>query len=100
MEGLWTNRNTVSDFVHNGLSQYQASVSEVYIAVAFFTESDVVNSILDNGCHVRMIVRLGFPTYPAALQQLIKKHNIEIRYYSDKSFHPKLYIFGDRVALD
>ena len=30
---------------------------------------------------------------------LIKNPNIEIRYYSDKSFHPKLYIFGDKIAF-
>lgn len=99
MEGLWTNRNSLSDFVQNGLQYYQSSVSEVYVAVAFFTEDQVVNDIISSGCHVRMIVRLGFPTRPAALRALINNNNIEIRYYSDSSFHPKLYIFGDKAAL-
>jgi HKD family nuclease len=99
MHGLWTNRNSLSDFVQNGLYAYKATVSEVYIAVAFFTECEVVKSILDDNCHIRMIVRLGFPTKPSALRELIGKPNIEMRYYSDSSFHPKLYIFGDKVAL-
>ena len=79
---------------------YGASVSEVYIAVAFFTDEKMVKDMIsENGCLVRMVVRLGFPTKPSALRALINKPGIEVRYYSDSSFHPKLYIFGDKVAL-
>ncbi len=46
-----------------------------------------------------MVVRLGFPTKPSALRALINKPGIQIRYFSDSTFHPKLYIFGDKVAL-
>ena len=101
MEGLWTNRSSLGDFIQNGLRLYQAhaTVSDVYIAVAFFTEGEVVKEILDDDCHVRMVVRLGFPTNPDALRSLISNPDIEIRYYSDASFHSKLYIFGDKVAL-
>lgn len=99
MQGLWTNRNSLSDFIQNGLRLYQSSVTEVYIAVAFFTEEEVVKEFLDNNCHVRMVVRLGFPTNPKALRSLVKNPNVEIRYYSDSSFHPKLYIFGDKIAF-
>jgi HKD family nuclease len=99
MEGLWTNRNSLSDFVQNGLRLYGADVSSIYAAVAFFTESDVVNELANSSCHVRLVVRLGFPTSPKALSAINKNPNIELRYYSDKSFHPKLYIFGDRVAF-
>lgn len=99
MEGLWTNRNSLSDFVQNGLRLYRSDVSSIYAAVAFFTESDVVNELAHSSCHVRLVVRLGFPTSPNALSAIINNPNIELRYYSDKSFHPKLYIFGDRVAF-
>lgn len=99
MDGLWTNRNVLADFVLNGLRTYQLTVSEVYIAVAFFTEEQVVKDIISDDCHIRMVVRLGFPTKPAALRALINNPNIEIRYYTDPSFHPKLYIFGDKVVL-
>jgi len=46
-----------------------------------------------------MIVRLGYPTSPKALQDIISNPNVEIRYYSAPSFHPKLYIFGEKAAL-
>lgn len=96
MQGLWTNRNGLSDFVRNG---FQQEVSDVYIAVAFFTESAVIESMLEDGCHIKMIVRLGFPTNPEALKKNIDNDNIDIRYYTGHSFHPKLYIFGSETIF-
>lgn len=98
MEGLYTNRTSLRDFVQNGIL-LGADVHDVYIAVAFFTESKVVEEIADSGCHIRLVVRLGFPTSPTALRKLSAHKNIEIRYFTDSSFHPKLYIFGDKSAL-
>ena len=99
MQDLWTNRSSLRDFVINGMRRNCADVSEIYIAVAFFTEEKVVKEFLANNCHVRMVVRLGYPTRPEALRALINNPNIEIRYYSDQSFHPKLYIFGSKLAF-
>ncbi|NOR40948.1 MAG: alcohol dehydrogenase, partial [Gammaproteobacteria bacterium] len=99
MEQLWTNRNSLSDFVQNALIQHQPSVSNIYIAVAFFTDIEAVQNLLLDDCHLRLIVRLGFPTNPMALRKLLSTKNIEIRYYTGSGFHPKLYIFGDKVAL-
>jgi HKD family nuclease len=98
MEGLYTNRTSLRDFVQNGILLC-ADVQDVYIAVAFFTESSVVEEIANSGCHIRLVVRLGFPTSPTALWKLITHKNVEIRYFTDTSFHPKLYIFGDKSAL-
>ena len=89
MQDLWTNRNSLRDFVINGMRRYCADASEIYIAVAFFTEEKVVKEFLAENCHVRMVVRLGYPTKPEALRALINNPNIEIRYYSDQSFHPQ-----------
>ncbi len=100
MDGLWTNRRELSDFVQNGIIQYgYQSELEVYIAVAFFTDAQLVKDMLSHARHIRMVVRLGFPTKPDALRALISNPSVELRYYSDSSFHPKLYIFGDKAAL-
>jgi hypothetical protein len=29
----------------------------------------------------------------------MNNHSVELRFYTDRSFHPKLYIFGDKVAF-
>jgi hypothetical protein len=54
--------------------------------------------MLDNNCNVSLIVRLGIGTSPEALKAIINKPHIEIRFFTGNSFHPKFYIFGNRVA--
>src|SRR5689334_10514024 len=97
-DGLYTNRNGRGDFVRNAITHYAGSADNIYAAVAFFTESNLVKELLNTN-RIRLIVRLGFPTSPVALAELMLLSNIEIRYFTDKSFHSKLYIFGDRIAL-
>ena len=97
MNGLYTNRNIHSDFIENALYRLADHGRNVFIAVAFFTEASVVEKLLEEECLVRLIVRLGYPTNPDALLRILEK--VEIRFFTDRSFHPKLYIFGDQEAL-
>ncbi|KAA0894259.1 phospholipase D-like domain-containing protein [Oryzomonas rubra] len=97
-DGLYSNRNSRSDFVRNAITHYATGVENVYAAVAFFTEANLVQELLRSK-RIRLIVRLGFPTSPTALAELMELRNIEIRYFTDRSFHAKIYIFGDNVAL-
>lgn len=99
MKGLFTNRNSKKDFVQNGLFEYVTDGMDIFIASAFFTEFDVIKMLLDRNCHIRIIVRLGFPTSPSALEKLLGNNHIEARYFTSHSFHPKMYIFGDKSVL-
>ena len=72
---------------------------DIFIASAFFTETEVIDELLSKGCHVRIVVRLGFPTPPIALEKLLASSNVEARFFTNSSFHPKLYIFGDKTIL-
>jgi len=99
MGGIWTNRNSHGDFFRNGILNNSEEVTELYFAVAFFTDAELVKEYAERSHRIRMVVRLGFPTSPTALASLMTYPIVELRYYSDRSFHPKLYIFGDRVAL-
>lgn len=99
MEGVFANRTVHRDFIINELQRRGVEGRDVFIAVAFFTEADVVQRFLDNGCSVWLIVRLGFPTNPAALDKVKDHPNLKLRVYSARTFHPKLYIFGDEVTL-
>ena len=99
MNGLYTNRNTHRDFIGSAFHQVGHG-QNVFIASAFFTKTDVVEMLLEKGCLVRMIVRLGYPTSPDALSKILAKEGTEIRFFTGQSFHPKLYIFfGDQEAL-
>ena len=97
MFNVFANRTQRRDFVINELERRAVQDSEVFIAVAFFTEATVVNRLVDKGCKVRLVVRLGFPTSPSAIEAVRRK--VDLRVYTSTSFHPKLYIFGDEVAL-
>ena len=99
MNVVFANRTKKSDFVVNEIERHGIHDRDVYIAVAFFTESSVVKRLLEKGCRVQMVVRLGFPTSPKALGEVMSLPNLQLRVYTARSFHPKLYIFGDEVAL-
>lgn len=99
MKGLYTNRNVLHDFVHNGITANAQDGENIFVASAFFTESDVVNGLTDRNCHIRIVVRLGYPTSPEALRDILTNKKVETRFYTNSSFHPKLYIFGDKIAL-
>ena len=99
MNHLYTNRTYKQDFVKTGISNSADPDMDIFIATAFFTEFDVVEELLKKNCRVRIVVRLGFPTSPSALFKLIQNDKIEARYYTSNSFHPKIYIFGEKIAL-
>jgi hypothetical protein len=99
MQNLYTNRNSKKDFVQNGLYENVKDGMDVFLASAFFTEFDIIRMLLEKNCHVRIVVRLGFPTSPSALEKLLNNNSIEARFYTSHSFHPKMYIFGDKYVL-
>ena len=96
---LYSNRNSRSDFIQNAVNALITKASNINIAVAFLTDTSVLENLSKQGCKVRIVVRLGFPTSPNALEALLKIANVEARFFSDRSFHPKLYIFGSAGAL-
>lgn len=99
MKGVFANRNDKRDFVVNELEAQGIDGCNVFMAVAFFTESNVIDRLIAKGCTIWLVVRLGFPTNPRALEQAMKHPQVRLRFYTGHSFHPKLYIFGDRTAL-
>jgi phospholipase D-like protein len=99
MLGVFANRNEKRDFIIKELEGWAVNDTDVYIASAFFTDAEVVEDLLSKGCRLLMVVRLGFPTSPRAIERVIRHPNLQLRFYTGHSFHPKLYILGDKVAL-
>ena len=98
MDNLFSNSNIRKDFLRWKLESLGKD-RDVFIAVAFFTYSDLIEKFLNNNCTIYLIVRLGFPTNPIQLERILSKKNILIRFYTDRSFHPKLYIFENEAAF-
>lgn len=99
MRLLYTNRNSHGDFIRHALQTAGEQAEPAYIASAFFTDHELLRTLSFKSGHVRLIVRLGFPTSPKALSDALADRSVDIRYFTDSSFHPKLYIFGSRVAF-
>lgn len=96
---LYTNRVSKNDFIKHSIINHIEDGMDLFIASAFFTESNVVDEFLARGCHLRIVVRLGFPTSPVALEKHLNHDNVEARFFTSNSFHPKLYIFSDKTIL-
>jgi len=99
MDSLYTNSSSRSDFFKNAFTSIDKKDCTVYIAVAFFTNSSPLLNLVKSGCRVKIIVRLGYPTTPTALKDILGKEGIQIRFVNDRSFHPKLYIFTGLNAI-
>lgn len=52
----------------------------VDIAVAFFTDHNTIQEMLNNGSHIRLIVRLNIGTEPLALSKIFDDSRINIKY--------------------
>lgn len=97
-ETLLTNRNSHGDFIRHALVSAGLEDEAVYIASAFFTDHGVLRDIAFKSNRVRLVVRLGFPTSPKALREALADKNVDVRFFTSPTFHPKLYIFGNRIA--
>ena len=96
---LYTNSSNRRDFFINAFSIFGSKPCDVYIATAFFTFSTPLINLSEGGCRIKIIVRLGYPTKPEALKDIVGKEGIQVRFVNDRSFHPKLYIFGANCAI-
>lgn len=73
--------------------------NKVKIAVAFFTDTKIIDYMLENGCEIELIVRLNDGTSPSALSKVYNKKGLAIKYYSSRYFHPKLYLIPNKCAF-
>jgi len=96
---IFANRRSHRDFVKNAFLGLTREPCHVNIASAFFTEADVLKELVDKGCTIHLVVRMDYPTFPGALRKALAMEAVQVRYVTDSSFHPKLYMFGDEGAL-
>lgn len=97
---LITNRNDIgrNDRMECYLKQVCKN-TKVKIAVAFFTDYKFIETLLESGCSVDLIVRLNDGTSPDALARIYKKPNVRVSYFTSRYFHPKLYLIPDVCAF-
>ena len=95
---LISNTNKPNDRMYKLISE-EGKNTQIYIASAFFSEDDLALKMVQNNCTIMLIVRLDYGTSAEALEKIYENPNIDIRFFTGNSFHPKFYIFGNRVAF-
>ena len=68
------------------------------LASPFFTTYSPIKNLTEKGCEVLLIIRLCEVTDPRSLKRALSDPLVSVRYYTDRKFHPKLYIIDD-VAM-
>ena len=93
--------NNEDNKLNTALLQNAANV-KILIASAFFSNFKIIKDFIDNGSLIQLVIRLNKGTSATELEKLIpyiELHKIEVRFFTDEHFHPKFYIFGDKVAF-
>src|SRR6266705_1035286 len=93
---LFTNHQR--DTIRAAFYKYTAKPSQVSLACPFFSNEALIKEIYDRGCVTRLIVRLCSATSPTALTRAIRL-GTQIRFFTSRYFHSKLYVFGDAMVL-
>ena len=91
--------NKKPDFVQNAFLLHSSSPKKVMLASPFFSNAPLIEDMVSKGCSVQLIVRLGEATSPNHLRRLIDNSRIQVRFFTKRTFHSKLYIFGSDAAL-
>ena len=97
MKIISNNSNGKKDYMRFIL-QNESHDTHIKIASAFFTNGDLLKYMLDNNCSVDMIVRMSVATSCDELLKFVDHNNVSLRFYTGNAFHPKFYIFGERIA--
>ena len=96
---LFTNSNNRDDSFRTALLNSIKENDNIFIATAFFSDTEIINEAVEKNCNIKLIVRLSLATSIERLKDVYNKKNVHIRFFTSDSFHPKLYIFGNTKAF-
>lgn len=69
------------------------------LACPFFTNYPAVKLLTDQGCEVKLLVRLCHATTPDALRQALADPLVSVKFFTGRRFHAKFYIVDDRALV-
>ncbi|MFN3913280.1 phospholipase D-like domain-containing protein [Hyphomonas sp.] len=95
---LYSNRGKGGDLTEN-FFRLRTKPKFAYLASAFFSNDELVTELTGKGCAVQLIVRLSEATSPNSLKAMLRDPLVNVRYYTDHGFHPKLYIIDDHALV-
>lgn len=98
---LYTNSSIRRDFLFGMLDRLKDEPpGDIWIASAFLTWTAAVEELAKRGWRFRVLAGLRFPTAPRALRVLRALPQVQLRYVTSETYHPKLYVvFGRGVVI-
>jgi hypothetical protein len=87
-----------SGYAMSFFSLAAVNAKEAFLASPFYSTYEPIEYLTKQKCKVNLLIRLCPITTPMALKKAINDPLVTIRYYTDPSFHAKLYIV-DNYAL-
>jgi phosphatidylserine/phosphatidylglycerophosphate/cardiolipin synthase-like enzyme len=93
--------NTRGAFVRGAFQQAANGVLRARLAAPYFTNVELLNELCigNRDLEFEIITTLQSATSAAALASAFKLPRTKLRYFTSRTFHSKLYIFGDKEAL-
>ena len=86
------------DFVINPFTKLASGATQISIAAPYVTKTDELIRAARSGKRVDLLVGLNSTTSPEALSAVHHEPNIQVRYYTHRRFHAKIYLF-DTAAM-
>ena len=86
------------DFVINPFTKLASGATQISIAAPYVTKTDELIRAAKSGKRVDLLVGLNAATSPDALSAIHQEPNIQVRYYTHRRFHAKIYLF-DTAAM-
>lgn len=72
---------------------------KIFICSPFFNSNKFIQRIDDYQFELKLIVRLCGSSDIKELRRLLTIEQVEVRYFNDRSFHSKMYIFDDNKII-
>lgn len=89
-----------SDFALNFFYQNASAARTAQLACPFFTTALPLEILKDGGCGtIQLLVRLCSSTSPQALEEALALDDVQIRFFTERSFHAKFYVLGSEALV-
>lgn len=87
--------NIYKDAFREHLLKCGENADHIKIAVAYFSDMELIKKWVEKGKYIDLYVALQIPTTPAALRLVLQLDTTKVNlYYVTKSFHSKCYLFN------
>ncbi len=74
-------------------------IDSISIASPFIMDNSLLNRLIDSNCKIRLIIRLCAQTDEKALDKLIASPRSQVRFYTEESFHSKIFLINNSEAI-